>query len=296
MFKRLLTGSLLPGLLILAGCESTDSPPAPKPETTEQAPATGRISLLEDQLLEAVEMEARLDEAASRPDADELEVQRLFQDAARTYADIIARNPDHLESRLLYGKLLSRYGDTEEARDQFLMAARIDPEIAVIHQELSTYYAEEGDHTRALAYALNAIEIEPETAEYHFGLGQLLTAFRDDYITEGVLEEDQLDSDLMEAFRKAAELKPGEITLQFRLGEAYYDIADPDWEAALAHWENLRGMDGLNPLQVDAIRLHRARCLVELGRRDEAEALVRGVENPVLQPSGANLISEPETR
>ena len=243
------------------------------------------VSLLDEKLLKIIEAEQRLDAMAAEEDPDPREIERTFHSVARRYAEIIARNPRHLESRLLYGKLLANFGDREGARDQFLLAAQIDPNVAVIHQQLGTYYAEEGDHTRALAYALNAIRIEPETAAYHFGLGQLLVAFREDFLKDEVFTTEQIDTDLLNAFRTAAELEPKTLPLQFRYGEAFYDITDPDWQTALAHWETLATRDDLTPLQADAIRLHRARCLTALDRPEEARSLLEAVQSPELKGS-----------
>lgn len=269
--------------VLLSACRSHPPAQAGNPD--------GSISLLEQRLLETIAMQEQLDAAAAQPDADSREIQRLFQQVSREYEGIIARNPDHLETRLIYGKLLSQYGDSEGARVQFLMAARIDPKIAVIHQQLSTYYAEERDHTRALAYALNAVELEPETAAYHFGLGQLLAAFREEFLNDEVFTPEQLDAEMLGAFRKAAELEPDTLPFQMRTGEAFYDVAEPDWQAALAHWEALAARPGLTPLQADAIRLHTARCLVELDRTAEAQAQIDAVESPELQSSAAAILA-----
>ena len=284
---RLATALLALLALSLTACRS--SPPSPPAEPVES------LSLLEERLLEIIDMEARLETTAARPDAQEREIQRLFQQVSREYDGIITRNPDHLESRLLFGKLLMRYGDGEGARNQFLMAAKIaertNQDIAVIHQQLSTYYAEELDHTRALAYALNAIEIEPQTAIYHFGLGQLLAAFREELIADEVYTAEVLDANLLASFKTACELEPGTLPFQFRYGEAFYDVADPDWAAALAHWQALAGHPELSTLQQDAIRLHQARCLVGLGNPEAARLQIEAVESPELQPSGAAILS-----
>jgi tetratricopeptide (TPR) repeat protein len=260
-----------------------------------EAPAPRSLSLLEQQLLEIIETEQQLDAAAARPDADEREIQRQFHDLNRRYQGVIARNPDHLESRLLYGKFLSRYGDREGARDQFLSAAQIDPNIAVIHQELGTYYAEEGDHTRALAYALNAVELEPETAAYHYGLGQLLAAYRPEYVADDIFTSGQIDREMLEAFRTAARLEPDSLNLQFRYGQAFYDLANPDWEGALAHWQRLAERKDLNALQADMVRVNRIRCLVELGRTTSAESLLPAIERDSLRSQARALLDPSAT-
>jgi tetratricopeptide (TPR) repeat protein len=285
LFRVLLLAAVV---VLMSACRST-----PTPSQDTESGGT-RISLLEEKLLEVIDAEQDLDALAAEEDPDRMEVQRRFHQLAREYQGIIARNPDHLESRLLYGKLLSRYGDREGARDQFLIAAQIDSQIAVIHQQLSTYFAEEGDPTRALAYALNAVRIEPETAAYHFGLGQLLVAFRDEFLKEAVFSESQIDEELLTAFRTAAELEPDTLPLQFRYGEAFYDVADPDWQAALAQWQSVAARDDLSPLQVDAVRIHRARCLTALGREDEAQAMIDAVQSPELKDSAQAILDSPD--
>ena len=266
---------ILPTLgLILCACQSSS------PHTAEES-----LSLLDKQLIEVLEKEEALEFAANKPEANEHDVHRLFQKVAQEYRGIIARNPRHLESRLLFGKLLSRYGDSEGARDQFLMAANIDPNVAVIHQQLSTYYAEEGDYTRALAYALNALEIEPDEPVYHFGLGQVLAAYRAEFIEDEVYTAKQLDSDMLNAFAQAQRLDPNSIDLAFRYGEAFYDVAAPDWETALAHWQSVIIRPGLPIVKRDATRLHQIRCLIELQRLTEAKLLINAIQTPTFKDS-----------
>jgi len=259
-------------LLFQSACRS--------PQDATPEPQEDSVSLLDQKLLEVIEQEERLEAAAAVPGADTRDIQRLFHAVAREYEGLIARNPQHIESKLLYGKLLSRYGDREGARLQFLIAAQIDPDIAVIHQQLSKYYAEEEDYTRALAYALNAVRIEPDTAAYHFGLGQLLLAFRDEFLAGGVFTREQLDNEMLRSFSSASSLEPDSLPLQFRYGEAYYDLEDPNWEIALARWNDLAARDDLSLLQQDAVRVHQARCLSELGRYPEAETLLNQVQSP----------------
>ena len=278
-------GILLVLLLGLTACRG------PEPAATGE-PSPTAVTMLEQQLLEVIELEKRLDAAAAVEDADYREVQRQFETVAQLYRGIIARNPDSLEARLLFGKLLSRYGDREGARDQFLMAAKIDPAVAVIHQQLSNYYAEEEDFTRALAYALNAVRLQPDVAAYHFGLGQVLAAFKPRFIEEGVFTADQVDQQMLDAFRTAMELEPDSIELKFRYGEAFYDTASTDWELALAHWKALEENPDLSPTQLDAVFLHQARCLAELGQLEEARRTALRVSTPEFRGSAEALFGK----
>lgn len=286
MARRYAFGLL--ALLILPGFSACTSRLATEPSTT--APATGTRSLLEDRLLAVLEREKELDAAAAAEAPETGDIQRQFHGVAAAYRDLLAYNPESLETHLLYGKLLSRYGDREGARDQFLAAARINPQVAVIHQQLATYYAEEADHTRALAFMLNAVELEPQTAAYHFGLGQLLFAFREAFVEEGIYSRPQLETEMLNAFRNAATLEPREIALQFRYGEAFYDLLETDWATALEHWLALEANLPLDPLQQDALHLHAARCLIGLQRPGEARQRLRRVVSPTLQASAEELL------
>lgn len=276
-------------LLLLPGFSACSSRPAP-PATPAATPEIGTRSLLENRLLEVLQREKELDTTAAAETAETGDIQRQFHGVAAAYRDLLAYNPDSLETRLLYGKLLSRYGDREGARDQFLAAARIDPQVAVIHQQLATYYAEEADHTRALAFMLNAVELEPQTAAYHFGLGQLLFAFREAFVEEGIYTRPKLETEMLAAFRTAAALAPDELALQFRYGEAFYDLLEQDWNTALDHWLALENTLPLDPLQRDALHLHAARCLIALNRPDEARQRLQSVASPGLQASAGELL------
>lgn len=285
VFKRLALLTSVAGSILINGCAS--------PASDENQPA-GRAavtsaSLLESQLLDIIQRQQELAVDAADPDAYTPDIQRRFQDIAQDYNALIARNPGHLESRLLYGKFLAEYGDADGARDQFLHAARIDPNVAVIHQQLGTYYAELNDFTRALAYYLNAVQIEPDNAVYHFGLGQLLTAFRDELIRDEALPVERLDADLLNAFKSAAELQPDNLDFQMRYGEAFHDVASPDWQAALDHWNSL-SVDSLAPATADAVRLHSAFALIQLQRFDEARELASQVTSPALLRDAEALI------
>ena len=280
-------GLLMAAGILASGCRG--------PQVNDSAPAEPEVSLslLEQRLLRVIDLEEHLERVSAEPDADVNDVQRRFQEVAAEYHGIIVRNPEDLDARLLYAKLLSRYGDRETAWEHFLVAAKLAEkeglQIAVIHQELSTYYAEEGDHTRAIAYALNAIDIEPAVAAYHFGLGQVLAGFKPEFTADGIYSSARIDEMMLRAFATARDLDPANLDLQFRYGEAFYDVEYPDWESALAHWQSLADQPGLSPFQPDAIRLQQARCLLGLGRTDEARQLAQSVQSPELRDSAKAL-------
>ena len=232
----------------------------------------------EQRLLDAVKEMNALDRSATEKEQEFGEIQRRFQSVATLFNGILASSPDGIEARLIYGKMLDRYGDRHGARDQFIEVLKRDPSIAVAHQQLGTYYAEEHDLTRALSYYLAAIQYAPDEPVYHFALGDLLTSFAADLISMDILAPEVLREKMFTAFGKAAELAPENPVFQFRYGEAFYLLEEPDWQAAFDHWNRFAELPGLDARQGQMITLHAARCLGEMEKYTEARAKLEGVK------------------
>ena len=218
-------------------------------------------------------------------------LKRRLNELIQSYRAYLADHPEDLEALILYGKLLRRVGEKEQAFQAFLKADEIDPEIAVVKQHIGNHLAENGKGKAALTFYLQAVDLAPETAAYQFGLGQLLFKFRDTFVGEGIYTRETLDRNMLKAFRKAARLRPDNFNFRMRLGEAYYDLASPDWKAAHTHWRKLR-QDADSDLRRQIIDLHRARVLGKLGRYEEAEKLAASVTRPGLQQSKQQVLDE----
>jgi len=255
--------------------------------------AGAQSDLASRQLLDiASEEEAIYKKIAEDPEfygADDLE--RRIQELIDAYRHYLADHPEDPEAYVLYGKLMRRVGENEQAFEAFLKADELDPKIPVVKQQIGTHLAEQGKGKAALAFYLQAVELDPETAIYHFGLGQLIYRFRDEFIEDGIYTRDALDREMIRAFRRASVLAPGNFDFQMRLGEAYYDLASPDWKNALLHWNKLAKTTS-DELRGEIIALHRARCMAKLGRYDEARKLAEAVRQPALRHSKQQVLDE----
>jgi tetratricopeptide (TPR) repeat protein len=268
-------------LVFLAACRG----PQPGDPASSKATAASSETLLERQLLEVVELEKDLDAEAAKPDAEFREVQRRFDTVTQRYNGLVANNPDSLETRLLYGKLLSRFNDSEGALEQFQAAesiirrlqagapsgsdaayssAELEAALAVVYQDQTTVFAEIGDPSLALHFAKRTVELQPGQAAYHFGLGQVLAAFHQEIVDQEILTRDQLDAQMLQAFATAKDLQPDNLDLQFRYGQAFLDTANPDWQAALAHWQTLAPNPALSPLQQQMVDAYIRQCQLQL--------------------------------
>ena len=243
--------------------------------------------LATERLLDIAEEEAAIyKQLAEDPgQIPERDLERRIDELITAYRGYLLEHPEDVDALVLYGKLLRRAGDRKGAFESFLKADELDRELSVVKQQIGTYLAEVGKGKAALPFYLQAVELEPETAVYHFGLGQLLYRFRTAFIEAGIFTRDALDREMLKAFRRAARLEPGNFDFQMRLGEAYYDLDSPDWKAALLHWRELLDENASDELRRAILSLHLARVMGKLGRIEEARAMAQTVEQPALQHS-----------
>lgn len=291
-------------LLALAACSSSqksapaadsgDLPPGREQLFDPSRPEAG-LTFLEQRLAELVEREQQLYERIEEDPTrlDDSQKHLRFDAIAREYESIIAQNPDALLPLLLYGKLLRRVGDRYHAQEIFEQVNALDPQVAVVKQQMGNFFAEENEPALALAYFLAAVDLEPEEPMYHFTLGEFLYTFTEPLVASGTVSRAVLERDMLAAFREAARLAPAETTYRFRYAETFYDLSSPDWEAALKAWEELQG-EVQTRLEADAVRLHRARCLSELGRTAEARGLAEQVTSPGLRHTRDQLLARIE--
>ena len=194
----------------------------------------------------------------------------------RDYEAFINYNKDYVEGYVMLGKFLRKIGQVEEANEIFLRANKIDPNIAVVKQQIGNYLAEKEDFGLAMYYYLNAIELEPDVALYHYCLGELYYQYKENFIAEEILKEHEFDRQMLTAFKESVRLEPHDRVLKIRLAEAYYDLYRPDWKKALRLWKEL---ERSSPDNIDRqiIFLHQARVLSNLERYDESKHLLSQV-------------------
>ena len=222
---------------------------------------------------------------------NDVDLERQLQTLIESYKAYLTTHPEDVDALILYGKLLRRVQANDAAFNAFLKADELDPNIAVVKQQIGTHLAEQGKGKAALPFYIQAIDLEKNTAIYHFALGQLLAAFKADFVADEVFTVDAIERETLKAFRQAAQLEPENFNFQMRLGEAYYDLNSPNWEAALIHWNKLsKQMD--DTLSREIVNLHRARVLGKLGRKKEALVLTGNIQTPGLQVSRKKVMNE----
>ncbi|HLP24055.1 MAG TPA: hypothetical protein VK477_00155, partial [Acidobacteriota bacterium] len=207
---------------------------------------------------------------------DQLDEARFAGEAkgiASSYDVFIQKNPDFAPGYVAYGVFLGKIDMAKAAVAMLLRANKLDPNIPLVKNQLAKHLAEDGKPLEALPYLTSAIDLAPDEPLYHFHLGQLLLEAREELLREGGWTRAALDKSMLEAFQRAADLSPADLSLAYQHAKAYYEIDPPRWEEALAVWERLGGRATSESMR-QLVKLQRANILVELGRGDDARALL----------------------
>lgn len=207
---------------------------------------------------------------------DEAWLRGELESVIKSYDVLIQKNPDYALAYGGYGMLLSKVGMTKEAAAMLLKANKLDPTMPEVKNQIGVLLAEDGKPVDALPWVTAAIDLEPKKALYHFQLGELLAAGRGEFVRTGRFDDGKLDQSMLDAFKHAAELSPGDFPIAYRHAKAYYDLNQPRWEEALAVWEKLE-QAAVTDQQRQLVRLQRANVLAKLGRPAVARQLLDSV-------------------
>lgn len=238
-------------------------------------PSFAAETLAEKTLKEIVERQKQLFARAEK-EGEQLDEARFAAEAkalAGSYDVFIQKNPDFAPGYVAYGVFLGKIDMTKAAVAMLLKANKLDPNIPLVKNQLAKHLAEDGKPLEALPYLTSAIDLAPNEPLYHFHLGQLLLEAREDFLREGGWTRAALDKSMLEAFQRAADLAPADLSLAYQHAKAYYEIEPPRWEEALAVWEKLGGRATSETMR-QLVKLQRANILVKLSRGDEARAVL----------------------
>lgn len=222
---------------------------------------------------------------------DEAWLRGELQSVISSYDILIQKSPDFAAGFAAYGLLLAQVGMSREAAGMLMKANQLDGEIPLVKNEIARLLAEDGKIPEALPWLTAAVDLDPQEPLYHYHLGKLLVEGRDDLIATGQFTRASLDKAMLSAFQRASALAPDKFAYAYRAAEAYYDLAEPKWDEALAAWSALevRAQPGI---EQQTIRLHAANVLLKQGKTDHAKVLMDTVTEPALQKQKQTLLDE----
>lgn len=294
--------ALLPAAASLPCACSTAEVPPPPPETRGEPPApqnaaqdarsvapAASFTLTQRELLSILEEQERLArdfKAANRPES---ELKSRLSVLEQRWADYMRENSQDANSLILFGKFLRSNGDAESAYKVFRQADELEPGIAVIKQQLATFEGENKMYAQAYAHLKDAVRLEPQTAVYARQLGDFLYMAGDRLEQLKVLTRETRDSEMLSAFGRAAALSPNDAEAAVRFAQAFYDVKNPDWPAALEAWRAAEKLSALN-VERDSVRINIAAVLLEMGRPGEAAETLGQISSPGFEGARAELM------
>src|SRR5688500_6594218 len=256
-------------------------------------PAAETVNMAERSLKKIVERQKEIFAVAvSQGDMlDEGSFKQKIQSVTHDYELLLRNNPSFAAGYAAYGYLLSKVNMRKEATAMLLKANQLDPDIALVKNQLGNMLAEDGKPMQAAPYYIAAIKVEPKEPLYHYQLGTLLIEARDAFLKSGEWTRETLDNAMHHAFKQAAELAPDRFEFAYRFAESFYDLDKPDWEGALKAWSALEEK-APTPIERQTMRLHAANICLKLGKRDHAQALLGTVDDPKLQGQKEKLVAQ----
>lgn len=218
-----------------------------------------------------------------------------LQEVIDGYDRLIRENPEFVPALVAYGLLLARIDERKASWSVFIQANKLDPNIAVVKNQLGNYLVEEARYKEALPYYLAAIELEPKEALYHYQLGSLLTEFMEYFLRDRLYDRETIEKQMQQAFRQAAELDPDSWAYAYRYAESFYDLENPDWDEAISYWSSLeeRARPGI---ERQTVQLHEANILIKQKRYLAARDILEEVTEPVLRSNRQALEAELDGR
>ncbi len=250
-------------------------------------------TLAERTLLDILERQKNVFARAQREgeQLDEARLRAEIRSLTDGYDVLIQKSPDFTLAYVSYADLLGRVGMVKEAVAMLFKANQLDANLPRVKSQIAKHLAEDGKLPEALPWALAAIELAPQEPVHHLNLGLLLAEGRDEFIKAGAFTRAAIDKNMLEAFRRTAELAPDNFAYAYRAAEAYYDLDAPRWDEAAKAWAALeeRAAPGI---EKETIRLQAANVLLKSGRPDHARVVLSGVEDVRLAKQKQTLLDQ----
>ncbi len=251
-----------------------------------------QATLADEQLLSIVKKhEALLGQYAEDPAKfEKRELSARVQSIVTAYTAFNNDNPADVFGFVLHGKFLREIGHYEDAYKLFIKAHELDPNIAIVKQQIGNYLAENGRYKEAYPYFVSAVRLDPRKAVYQYQLGAHLIYFGKQLQAGKMISAEEFDRQLSTSLAAAVRLAPENRTYKKLHAESFYDLNKPNWNEALNAWTKLLGEEA-SETETQAIQLHRAKVLYHLDRNQEANELLAIVKHPSLAASKNQLVS-----
>jgi tetratricopeptide (TPR) repeat protein len=270
------------------GAESVGAPPTPAPSavSTNDPVEVSYQKLLvdDDQAHEEIDQwikdSAEFEKAGASPSKANLKA-RIEQRLAlvdKAYKDFLDLHPKHARAHLAYGSFLHDLSDEDGGVDHWEKSRELDPSNPAVWNNLANYYGHRSPVTNAFVYYAKAIDLNPKEAVYVWNLATTVYLFRVDAMSFYGLDETGVFDKSLDLYRKAVSLDPSNFILVTDYANSFYGTKPPRYEEGIVAWNDALKVAG-DDIEREGVRIHLARCKLNLKRFDEASAELSLVTN-----------------
>ena len=231
----------------------------------------------------------RYEKALVTEDVHSIETE--LQSIVDGYEALISAAPNYVAAFISYGMMLHRIGERIPSNAMLIRADQIDPYHAIVKNQLGNYQAEEGNYPEAMGFYQMALALRPDEPLYHYQLGNLLFSYKNFFIDDKLFLPEGIDLEIQNRFRKAAMLAPAHLPYRLRYAQSFFDIARPNWEAALEEWQQLVNFVE-SPEEKQMMQLYMAKTRFEMGHHTAAQKIIKGIDEPSLEHSKDILLKQ----
>jgi len=175
--------------------------------------------------------------------------------AITEFEKIVALQPKSVEDHMVLGSLYTVKHQQAKAEEQYKIAQSIEPESEEVVLNLARVYVESGDIDRA-AKLIEAVPESDRTARMEFTLG-------------AAYDQLKRPKDAIAAYKRAADLEPGDVPTMNALGQAL--VNDNQFDAALKQYKDIASAD---PEDVSAL-VHISEIQRRQGKYEDALTTIR---------------------
>src|SRR4051812_9015189 len=175
--------------------------------------------------------------------------------AIAEFEKIVALQPKSVEDHMVLGSLYTVKHQQAKAEEQYKIAQAIEPESEEVVLNLARVYVESGDIDRA-AKLIEAVPESDRTARMESTLG-------------AAYDQLKRPKDAIAAYKRAADLEPGDVPTMNALGQAL--VNDNQFDAALKQYKDIASAD---PEDVSAL-VHISEIQRRQGKYEDALATIR---------------------
>lgn len=220
---------------------------------------------------------------------DVAQVKGELQSVVDGYDALISQSPAFAPAYVSYGLMLNRIGETKPSYAMFLKADELDPNIAIVKNQLGNYMAEEGKYPEAYGFYLQAIDLAPKEPLYYVQAGNILLAYRKFFVADALFTSQEIDAEIQERFRRAAKISPDDHSYKLRYAQSFFEIENPNWEKALETWQEMMS-HAVSEDERQVVTLYIARVRFELGHHSAVRKLLKKVDHPNMQKTKQDLL------